>query len=150
MSRRACFAPAALVTWAAAMVPGCTAPVIVASAGLAAAQTGTNAYINGELEAAHIASMEQMYGVVNDVLESLQFKITLRNMGKNTAYVFAEESAGRSIKVFLERKSPLVTKSNIRVGLFGDQSIARLLMAEIHARSPAKPEALPIDGEEEP
>lgn len=139
-----------LAAGAVATLPaGCAAPIVFVSAGLAAAQTGTTAYINGELEGAQIAPLDDMYRVTITTLEELEFKVTMHKLSKNGAYVFAEESTGRSIKVFLERKSPQVTKSNIRIGLFGDQIIARLIMSEINARTPAKPAIGSVDPDDE-
>jgi hypothetical protein len=131
---------AALVAPAIVCLAGsCAAPVVVASAAAPALQAGTAAFINGELEAAEIAPIETVYEASLSALKDLQFQIFYERPGDRTAYIFAHESAGVKITVFLEHKSPVVTKINIRIGVFGDQAISRLILGEIQARCPALP-----------
>lgn len=89
-----------------------------------------------------------MYRAAMSTMNDLKFKVVMSKVSKNSAYIFAEEVTGRSIKIFLERKSPTVTKTNIRVGVFGDQAVARLIMGELQARAPAIPAAEPVEDDE--
>lgn len=133
--------PTTLITLlvAAGFLPGCTSPVIIASAGLTAVQTGSSAFIRGELESATVASIRTIYDASLAALADLQLPVEWQVINERNAYIHARESSGRKIKIFLEARSPVVTKINIRVGVWGDQAISRLVLAEIHARSPALP-----------
>lgn len=125
------------------MLGGCAAPTVIASAGANALQQGTSAFINGELDAAQIASLETVYKAGLDALGDLQFPITSSRLNKSSAGITSKEINGRAIRIELNAKSPIVTKINIRVGILGDQAISRLLLAEIQARCPAIPEPAP-------
>lgn len=143
LSFRRFLLPAALA--AAVLLPtGCAAPVVVMTAGITAAQTGATTYINGELESAQVARMEVVFRAVKHTMEDLKFPVTMEHIGPHTAYVFSKETTGRPIKVFLAEKSAMTTKTNIRVGFWGDQAMARMLIAEIQARCPAIPAAEPV------
>jgi hypothetical protein len=124
---------------------GCAAPVVIASAGTSALQAGTSAYINGELDSAQIAPMATVYAAALDALSDLQFPLSSSRMISSRAGINAQEVNGRSIRIELTAKSPVVTKINIRVGLVGDQAVSRLLLAEIQARCPAVPTPSPPD-----
>jgi hypothetical protein len=113
--------------------------VVVASAGASALQYGTAAFINGELEAAHVADLPTVYEAALSTIRDLRFKEDYLALNDRTAYLHVREMTGRKIKIFLEARSPAVTKINIRIGVWGDQAISRLLLGEIQARCPAVP-----------
>jgi hypothetical protein len=123
---------------AGALSASCT-PVMVASAGVSALQYGTAAFVNGELEAAHVADLETVYQAALDTVRDLKFREEFVRVTDRTGYIHVRELTGRRIKIFLEARSSIVTKINIRVGVFGDQAISRLLLGEIQARCPAVP-----------
>jgi hypothetical protein len=122
-------------------------PLFAASAGLSAVQAGTSAYIGGELESSEVVEMNTLFQIVQEVMvEELGFEITRARTGDNLAYIQTRETQGRRIRITLERKSPIVTKFNIRVGLFGDQSMSRLILGAIQSRLPAPPQrTLPLE-----
>jgi hypothetical protein len=122
---------------------GCTTPVIVASAAVPAFQYGTEAFVRGDLESAQIATMEDVYDATERVIADLEFFVSKRHFGKNTAWIKCREIGGRAITIDFERRSNKVTKTTIRVGVWGDQAISRLLLAEIQARLPAVPAPRP-------
>ena len=123
---------------------GCAAPVVIASAAVPAVQAGTEAFVRGDLESAQIATMEAIYAATEHALTDLEFRIVTRSVGKNAAYIRAKELGGRAVTVEFERRSPQVTKTTIRVGVWGDQAISRLLLGEIQARAPAEPQVTPV------
>src|ERR1051326_5718674 len=84
--------------------------------------------------------MDTVYKATAEALGEMQFKIISQRKGKTSASFHAQELRGRSITVELLAKSPAVTKTNIRVGLMGDQVMSRLIMGEIQARCPATPD----------
>jgi hypothetical protein len=135
---------AALVLVVFPLLSGCAVPVLFASAGVAAARAGSSAYVSGELESAEVTEMGVLFQVVQDALtEDLGFEIDIARAGDNYAYIHTSENQGRKIRVNLERKSPIVTKVNIRVGLLGDQPMSRLVLGAIQARTPAPPQRHP-------
>jgi len=131
---------ATLAAVAALICPAC-APTVVATAGFGALQAGTTAFINGELESVQVAPLDTVYAATGQALRELQFIIVSERLGKESAAFHAQEVHGRSITIKLSAKSPVVTKTNIRVGLMGDQVMSRLIQGEIQARCPALPAA---------
>ena len=123
---------------------------MIASAAVPAVQAGTEAFVRGDLESAQIATMEQMYIATEQALNDLEFRIISQRLGKNTAYIKAKELGGRPINVDFERRTPQVTKTTIRVGVWGDQAISRLVLGEIQARAPAVPSVEPLPNRELP
>jgi len=113
---------------------GCATPVIIATAGLGALQTGTEAFIRGELEAAVANPMEEVFAAAEAALKELEFPVSGSKLGKHNGYVRAKETQNRKISIDIEMKSPLVTKLNIRVGLFGDSAVSRLILSHIQEK----------------
>jgi hypothetical protein len=111
---------------------GCAAPIIVATAGLSVAQYGASSYINGRLDAARRVPIEDAFKATTAAMAPLGFEPTdVREPGEDTAYVATREHDGTAITVRLTRISPAVCKIEIRIGVFGDQSLSRLIMANI-------------------
>ena len=135
--KRANTLPATLVALAlVALLPGCGAPIVIASAGLGALQTGTTAFIRGELESADNYPLEIMHQAARRAINDLQMPIVSERIGRDSGSIIARETEGRAVKIFLERKSPIVTKLNIRVGVWGDQAVSRLVQQSILERLP--------------
>jgi hypothetical protein len=118
----------------AVALAGCAAPALIATAGFGALQTGTEAFIRGELESAVANPLAEVYAAGDAAVRELEFKITNSKLGKENGYIRAKETQGRKIVVDVEMKSPTVTKINIRVGLFGDQAISRLILSHIQEK----------------
>ena len=119
-------------------VASCAAPVVIATTGFGALQTGTEAFIRGELEAALATPLPEVYEAAQTAIKELEFTPRAAKLGDYNGYVYARETQGRKVDIDLEKKSPRVTKVNIRVGIFGDQAIARLILGSIQKQlSPA-------------
>lgn len=112
----------------------CTTSAIIATAGFGALQTGTEAFIRGELEAAVAHSLPIVFKAAQDALKELEFPLRVAKLGEHNGYVLSRETQGRKIDISLEMKSPQATKINIRVGVFGDQAISRLILAHIQGK----------------
>jgi|GraSoiStandDraft_4_1057263.scaffolds.fasta_scaffold286761_2 hypothetical protein len=123
-------APAAITLALALLALGSCGPTVVATAGVSALQAGSAAFINGELEVADRVPMGAAFAASHRALEVLGFPIERESIYKDIAFLTAREGGGRRIKIVLERKSPMVTKFNVRVGL-GDQSLSKLLMMQV-------------------
>lgn len=127
-------ARALLVACAAACAAaGCSAPVIIASAGVNAVRGGTAAFVRGEMQAAARVTLEEAWLAATQAVHELQFDVRRQRLEPDSASISARESGGRSIRIELIRKSPVVTKMTIRVGLLGDQAVSRVILAEIQA-----------------
>ncbi|MFN0134039.1 MAG: DUF3568 family protein [Phycisphaerales bacterium] len=124
----------------AGQIGGCATPVIIATAGMSALQAGTAAYIDGRLQAAHVVSLGDAYAAASAALVDLKFNILSSKVREGSALIAAAEDDGRGIEVSLSRRTARVTKVSIRVGLFGDQSVSRLLLAQYEGRLPAPEE----------
>jgi hypothetical protein len=136
---------------ALAAIAGCAAPpVIIASAGLTAFQEGSTAFIRGELESADAIPLSILYQAALDSMTDLQFRMVSSNLTPRTGRIQALETGGRSVRIDLEKKSPLVTKLNIRVGVFGDQAVARLIQQSIAKRLPDPASVTPEPDEPRP
>lgn len=130
----------------ALLLQGCGAPLVIASAGLGALQTGTTAFIRGELESAEPYPLDVAHQAARDGLVDLRLPIVSERITRNSAAIIASETGGRAVKIYLERKSPVVSKINIRVGVWGDQAMSRLVQQAIQKRFPetfVPPEAPP-------
>lgn len=126
------------------------APVYI-TAGLSVAQVGTAAFINGQLVSARQAPIEEVWAAAVGALEELEFDIrTLRppdspdSCGRS-AYVMAKDEGGPQVKIRLERASEAVTRIRIRINIFGDQALARLVLSRIDARLPTSTAPPPVD-----
>ena len=121
-----------LVLLAAALAcAGCGPPILIASASLRAAHFGTSAYFDGQLEAAVVHPFELTTQAARTALEELEFEIVSDVERPNALYLRAKETGWREIKLSVYRKSPRVTKINMRIGILGDQAISRLILGRI-------------------
>lgn len=121
----------------------CTAPIIIVTAGASVLQAGSSAFINGELEAAIPKPLPTVYDAADAALRELQFTMGQAKLGDYNGYIYAGETQKRRIEITVEKKSPVVTKVNIRVGLFGDQAISRLILATLQSKLAPKGEKIP-------
>ncbi len=140
---RACAVAAA----ASLLCAGCAAPVVVLTAGASVLQAGATTFINGELESAQVLPMDTVYDASVRAINDLQFKLISQRKDAASASIHAQEVNGRSITISLAAKSPAVTKTNIRVGLMGDQVMSRLIQSEILERCPGGTEQAPAKGQ---
>lgn len=124
----------ALTLAACALLPSCAAPVVVMSGGFSVLQAGTSAFISGELEATIPKPLPEVYEAADAALRELQFTLGAAKLGEFNGYIYARETQRRRIEVNMEKKSPVVTKLNIRIGVFGDQSESRLILATIQSK----------------
>jgi hypothetical protein len=120
---------AALTLVVGAMAAGCGAIIAGAAAG-----AGAVAYIRGELEATEAAPIGQVFDATKAVVDELQFKVLSADADAYEGKVHAETARGKEIGITLERESDAVTTIRIRVGVFGDENLSRLIHERIRAR----------------
>jgi len=129
------------------MLAACADPIIVVTAGTSVLQAGSSAFVNGEMVAAIPKPLPTVYDAADSALRELQFTIRQQKLGDLNGYLYAAETQRRRIEITLEKKSPVVTKVNIRVGFFGDQAMSRLIMGTLQSKlNPTqKPQPTPED-----
>ncbi|MFT3767837.1 MAG: DUF3568 family protein [Minicystis sp.] len=122
------FAPFAAVAFAAA-ASGCLAAT-AAGAGAAAA-VGTYAYERGELRTTIDAPVEDVHRATLAALEQMKLPIKDEAQDAFSAHVTAKQTEGGDVKVNLSRESDHVTRVGVRVGTFGDEAKARVILQRI-------------------
>lgn len=120
----------------AVFLPACAPPVLFANAGVSLAEAGTSAFIEGELRAARKQPLEDVHRAYEGALLRLNFPIVRQMVEENYIFISADQVNQDEIQVRLTRHSPTVTAIRIRVGVFGDQAIARLIMEEAESATP--------------
>ncbi len=108
----------------------CAPPVV--TAGLSVAEAGSAVFFEGNLQGAIKNSLLSVFAATNLALADLAYEPTVSNLKERSAEITARESNdGRLVVVTLKESTPRVTLIQVRVGLFGDQQISRLVMSEI-------------------
>ena len=133
MRMKRCLLCGVLPALAAALLPACAPPMIIASAGFKAFEAGTAAYVDRQLEAAFAEPIDRALEAVRSALSELDFEITHERPQEHSMTLRSKERGGRKIVVTLYEKSDIVTKITIQVGMLGDQSISRLILVKIEA-----------------
>ncbi|MBX3380517.1 MAG: DUF3568 family protein [Phycisphaeraceae bacterium] len=127
-----------------AVLSGCFTPFdLAANAGLGVAQAGTSTFIQGTLQAAFDKPIDRVLEASRRALTDLGYEITREDSGTHYAQLQAAQADDSSIVVKLRKSSETVTGLSIRVGLWGDNAVSRLILAEIErelaANAPAPP-----------
>lgn len=119
----------------ASLVGGCAESAVIAAAGVTAgfglAQGQAEAFINGELKAARMVSIDLAADATVAAFAELQVPIYTMRKGDYDRYIRGHAEGGPEIKINLKAKSPLITKIEVRIGLMGDQAVSRLVLARI-------------------
>jgi hypothetical protein len=105
---------------------GCGAIVAGAAAG-----AGAVAYIRGELEATEQAPIGAVFEAAKAAVDELEFKVLSAEADAYEGKVHAETARGKEIGIILERESDTVTTIRIRVDVFGDEDLSRLIHERI-------------------
>lgn len=109
----------------ALLMSGC----LVVAAGAAGA--GTVAYIRGELDATVSASLDRMDVAANAALQELQFVKVNESRDALAADITARTALDKKISIRLTKTGDTMTRIQIRVGLFGDETVSRTLLDQI-------------------
>ncbi len=108
---------------------GCGAVVAGAAAG-----AGAIAYMRGELEATEEAPIGAVVTATRAAIDDLQLKLISTEVDAYSGKITAETARGTDIGISLKRVSDNVTEIHIRVGVFGDEDLSRLIHEKIKAR----------------
>lgn len=113
-------------------LPGCLTPFdFAANAGLGVAQAGTSSFIQGTLQAAFDKPIDKVVEASRRALAHLGYEITREDSGTQYAQLQGAQSDGSSIVLKFRKSSETVTGLSIRVGLWGDNAVSRLILIEI-------------------
>ena len=123
---------------------GCLTPFdFAANAGLGIAQAGTSSFIQGTLQSAIDRPMEQVFEASKSALAKLGYESTREDIREFYAELQSNQSDGSTIVIKLKKSSPKVTGVSIRVGIWGDNAVSRLIFLEIEKELEINPGASP-------
>ncbi len=113
---------------------GCAVPIAVAaSAGLAAAEAGSSAWVRGELREAVFADLETVYEAAHAAMRDIEAEVKIERLNERSAYIMAQEDGGPDIRISMTRRTPKVTRIGVRVTIFGDLATSQVVMERLHA-----------------
>lgn len=121
----------------------CLGPEVVVTASVAAAEAGSSSFIRGELVQSHKAPLEQIAEAGRRAIRSLELRAGTDRAGDSSIFLMAHERGGREIAIRFEEVSPVVTRVKIRIGIWGEQSLSRLVMTEIESQLEAPSDPAP-------
>ena len=110
------------------MLQGC---MLLAVGAGAAAGAGTVAYIKGELQTNYAASLDQTWQATLSALDDLGYKAISSQKGGTEGEIEAKQVGGDKVKVHLSISGTGTTLVKIRVGIFGDEGVARTINSKI-------------------
>jgi hypothetical protein len=110
------------------MLAGCGALVAGAAAG-----AGAVAYIRGELEATEEAPIGAVVKAAQAAIDDLELKLIGTEADAYSGKITAETARGTDIGISVKRVNENATKIHIRVGVFGDEELSRLIHDKIRA-----------------
>ncbi len=113
---------------------GCAAPVLMASAGMTAARAGTSAFVNGELRAARLTTLDETWEAIHELCEELQIDIETVQKQPRSWYLMAREPGGPEVRFRIVRRSEVMTQIRIRIGFVGDAATSRLVLERLDAK----------------
>lgn len=116
---------AVLVAVALSVQSGC----VVVAAGAAGA--GTVAYIRGELSSSVDAPYENVVRAANRGIQQLEFAKISENKDALTAILVSRTADDKKIEVKITKISDATTRVQIRVGVFGNESLSMTVLDKV-------------------
>jgi len=116
---------------AAGVQLGCVAALI---GGGAVAGAGMVAYAKGELRSTETVSLDQAWSATQAAMADLDFTIISRRLNAISATLVARGAGGRRVTVGVQRQVGDLTQIYVRVGVFGDEALSRLILEKINAQ----------------
>jgi hypothetical protein len=92
---------------------------------------GTYKFVEGRLEREYPLSYSRAWDATNAALENLQISISKSNKGNTKGSIDAVRRDGKKVLVSLKDRGQGVTTISVRVGMFGDRSLAENVHDEI-------------------
>lgn len=108
-------------------------PAPVLNAGVNAA-TSEGSLFSSSVQSTYAVPLEVLRAAAIDAGESLEYAVKKHSeSGSSCTYYFVPRR-GDSIRIVIVQHTPVVATIRIRVGLLGDQSLSRFVLAEIEKR----------------
>jgi hypothetical protein len=92
---------------------------------------GSVAYAGGVLKAADQVPMDRAWDATLRAMQDLEFKITKQQKDALAGELTARRADDTRIVVSLKKQTDKVTEFRIRVGVFGDEGLSRLIYEKI-------------------
>lgn len=105
---------------------GCAVLLVGAAIG-----AGTVAYVQGELRSADEVTFDRGWKAVLGAMDELQFKVTKTEKDAVSGEIDAKANGDKNVVIKLRREGDRVTEFRIRVGVFGDEGLSRLIQTKI-------------------
>lgn len=119
-----------ILGFAILVLAGCGAILVGAAAG-----AGAVAYVRGELKATEEAALDDVISAAEAALkDDLKFPIHSKTTDAVSARFTSETAAGKDITINLKKTSATLTQIRIRVDVFGDEDLSRLILDKIKKR----------------
>jgi len=113
------------------MLQGCL--LLAAGAG-AGAGVATVAYVKGELKTTYAASLNRTWEATLSALKDLRINVYSSKKDATEGSIEATKADGTKVKITLEPAGPDTTSVKIRVGIFGDEEVSRVINREIASK----------------
>lgn len=107
---------------------GCALFLVGAGAAIGA---GSVAYVSGELRGAEEASMDRAWNAATTAMEQLEFKVTKSQKDALAGEITARRADDTRIVVRLRKQTDRITEIRVRVGVFGDEALSRVIYDKI-------------------
>ncbi|NIP29870.1 MAG: DUF3568 family protein [Candidatus Dadabacteria bacterium] len=108
---------------------GCFAAAVGGAVG-----AGSVVYYQGQLKTKEIASLEQTWFAVVTTMDDMGFKIIEKQKDRISAYLKARTTEDKKVRIKLKYENETRTDMSVRVGIFGDEKISRLIVNKIHKK----------------
>ena len=107
---------------------GCGAVVVGAAAG-----AGAVAYVRGELKVTEEAPLDAVVEATRAAIQDLRFTLTGSEADAVSGQFTAQTANDKRIEINLKKVSDELTQIRIRVDIFGDEDLSRLIHDKIKA-----------------
>lgn len=114
------------------VLPSCAPPMMLAGPTIQAISAGAGAYVNGEIQAAWTIPINSLWPAAQAAVRDLQFTVVRERLDDSRkGVIFVQDAVKRSIEINMTAVTPTVTRFTIRVGVFGDEAISRLIVKSL-------------------
>jgi hypothetical protein len=121
-----------------AMLAGCVAPAMVATAGLSVAQTGAATWLEGDLVGTYNEEYPDMVWACDAAAKQLALNVRVRRVDEKSAYMYFEDDDGVDVDITLKRRTSRLCQITIRVGVWGNKPLSSLFLGMVEQQLSAR------------
>jgi hypothetical protein len=96
-----------------------------------AAGVGTYAYVQGEMNTAFEATLDEVWAAALATVDQLQFHTEREAKDALHGRINVRQADGTRIRISMDRQTDALTEVRVRVNIFGDESKSRLILDRI-------------------